>query len=91
MERRNLCIGDVCVVKDSNALRGEWRLAKVTACYPDTKGKVRNVELMVKPKQGGKGAYVSTAPVYLKRHVNSLILLVPSDENDLDENQTVTT
>ena len=87
--KRNLRVGDLCVVKDSNALRGEWRLAKVTTTYPDDKGKVRNVEIMVKPKQGGHGAYTPTPPVYLNRHVNNLILLVPvegdhaSDENSL--------
>ena len=73
-------------MKDSNLLRGEWRLAKVTCCYPDNKGRVRNVELLVKPKQGSGPGYVASPPIYLKRHVNNLVLLVPSD--DLSEEQS---
>ena len=80
VDKRNLCKGDICVMRDNNALRGEWRLAKVSATYPDDKGKVRNVELLVKPKQGATGDYVPTAPTYVKRHVQNLILLVPVDE-----------
>ena len=73
-------------MKDSNSLRGEWRLARVSCCYPDRWGKVRNVELLVKPRQGANGDYVGSAPLYLKRHVQNLILLVPCDENDKCEN-----
>ena len=60
VERRNLRVGDIRVIYDKTAFRGEWRMAKVTECYPDSHGKVRNVELMVKPKQSGTGDYVST-------------------------------
>ena len=80
VEKRNLKVGDVCVVADSNALRGEWRLARVSLCYPDRRGKVRNVELMIKPRQGGNGTYVSTPPVYIRRHVNNIVVLVPVEE-----------
>ena len=80
VEKRNLQIGDVCVMRDSNAIRGEWRLAKVVTCYPDTHGRVRNVELLVKPRQGAAGDYVASAPIYVKRHVNNLVLLVPYEE-----------
>ena len=79
VDKRNLCVGDVCVMRDSNPLRGEWRLARVSCCYPDRLGRVRNVELLVKPRQGD---YVGCAPLYLKRHVQNLILLVPCDENN---------
>ena len=86
VDKRNLRVGDVCVMKDSNSLRGEWRLARVSCCYPDKWGKVRNVELLVKPRQGANGDYVGGSPLYLKRHVQNLILLVPCDENDKCDN-----
>ena len=79
VERRNLMVGDICVIKDSNLMRGEWRLAKVTCTYPDRNNRVRNVELLVKPKQGGGVNYVPTPPIYLKRHVSNVVLLVPAD------------
>ena len=87
--KRNVAVGDVCIVKDSNALRGEWKLGIVTVCYPDSKGKVRNVELEVKPSQGGSGPYVSVAAVPIRRHVGNIVVLVPKEdgetEDDLDQ------
>ena len=77
-----MMVGDICLMKDSNMYRGEWRLCKVAQVFPDDRGKVRNVQVMVKPKQGGTGPYVSTKPIYLNRHVNNLIVLVPVDEQD---------
>ena len=62
--------------------RGEWRLCEVTKVFPDESGKVRNVEIMVKPKQSGTGPYVSTKPIYVRRHVNNLIVIVPADERE---------
>ena len=84
IEKRNLREGDICVVKDSNVLRGEWRIARVTSCYKDKSGRVRNVELMVKSRQGGNGEYVSTPPIFIRRHVSNLVLLVPTEEVDKD-------
>ena len=81
VEKRNLCVGDVCAVRDSNMMRGEWRLATVTACYPDRHNRVRNVELTVKPKQGGGGGYVPTAPIIIRRHVSNVVVLVPVEES----------
>ena len=87
VEKRNVQVKDVVVVRDSNALRGEWRLAIVSKCYPDRLGKVRNVELVVKPKQGGHGQYMSTPPIEIKRHVNNVIVLVPvEDQEDVNLN-----
>ena len=87
VEKRNVQVKDVVVVRDSNALRGEWRLAIVSKCYPDRLGKVRNVELVVKPKQGGHGQYMSTPPIEIKRHVNNVVVLVPvEDQEDVNLN-----
>ena len=83
VERRNVCIGDICVIKDSNVIRGEWRLGQITAVYPDRLGKVRNVEVSVKPKQGGLGEYVPTIPLQLRRHVNNVIVLIPVEDQNV--------
>ena len=55
-------------------------MCEVTKVLPDDSGKVRNVEVMVKPKQSGSGPYISTRPILLTRHVNNLIVLEPADE-----------
>ena len=76
-------MGDICLLKDSNVFRGEWRLCEVTKAMKDVRDKVRNVQVMVKPKQSGSGPYIGTKPIYLNRHVNNLIVLVPVGERDV--------
>ena len=82
-DRRNMEVGDICLLKDSNVFRGEWRLCEVTKAMKDERDKVRNVQVMVKPKQSGSGPYIGTKPIYLNRHVNNLIVLVPVGERDV--------
>ena len=82
LDRRNLCVGDICLMKDSNAFRGEWRLCEVNKTFPDAKKKVRNVQLRLKPRQGSSTKYVPTVDVTVKRHVGDLIVLVPVEERE---------
>ena len=79
-DKRNMAVKDVCILRDSNVIRGEWRLCEVVKVFPDSKGRVRNVAVVVKAKQGGSGSYVATPPIEIKRHVSNLILLVPAEE-----------
>ena len=79
-EIRNLQIGVVCLLRDLNNVRGNWRLCHVTATYPDDQGQVRNVEVKVVPSQTGSPSYSPGKPNFLKRHVASLIVLVPAEE-----------
>ena len=80
--RRNLKVNDVCLLKDSNAVRGDWRLARVSEVYPDNKGIVRNVEVAVSTNNNGSVKYKPSSCNLLKRHVSNLIVLVPADESD---------
>ena len=73
-------IGDICLLRDSNMIRGDWRLCEVVDVFPDSKKRVRNVEVVVKARQGGSTSYVATSPIKIKRHVSNLILLVPAEE-----------
>ena len=86
-QKRNMKVGDVCLLEDSNEMRGEWRLARVNEVYPDSSGVVRNVEVCVKPKPDGKLPYRSRKPNYLKRHVSKLIVIEPAEMmlDDVDE------
>ena len=76
VERRNVAIGDVCMLKDSNTHRGEWRICKVTNVFPDNRGKVSNVEVVVTPKQTGSGPYMDAKQIKLYKHVCNLIVIV---------------
>ena len=80
--RRNVRVGDVCFMQDSNHLRGEWRLVLVTNTFPDEQGVVRNVEVKVHPRQDGSQVYKPTTANYLKRHVSNLVVLVPMEEKE---------
>ena len=82
---RNVRKGDVCVIKDQNAMRGEWRMARVIETYPDEHGVVRNVKL-ISPPPGLDGSrdYRSPAMSELERHVGNLVVIVPNDD-DMDD------
>ena len=80
--RRNLMVDDICILKDSNVFRGEWRLCKVSQVFPDRRGNVRNVQVMVKPKQGGSSNYVPNKAIYLNRHVSNLVVIVAADDRE---------
>ena len=79
-QKRNLSIGDICLLQDSNTMRAEWRMCKVMETYPDIHGVVRNVEVKVAPVQDGGVSYKYHKPNCLKRHVSKLIVIVPVEE-----------
>ena len=87
-EKRNMKVGDVCLLKDSNAVRGEWRRCRVVKVMPDDDKKVRNVEVTVPPPalRLTKGIEYpkNLAMNDLKRHVSNLIVLVASEDGDED-------
>ena len=72
---RNLETGDVVLVEDSNALRGEWKMARVTEAFKSLDGKVRRVKLFYRSKGTGSGQEI-------ERAVQNLILLVPIQDKD---------
>ena len=75
---------DVCLLKDPDAFRAEWRLARVTATFLDKHGNVRNVEVKVVPTGSidKSKSYKPVKPNYLKRHVSNLVVIVPVDGHD---------
>ena len=74
-------VGDVCLLQDSNTVRGEWRMCKVKEVMPDSDGKVRNVVVTVPPPSLRlmKGTKYPTKLSMndLDRHVSSLIVIAP--------------
>ncbi|XP_068229326.1 uncharacterized protein [Palaemon carinicauda] len=53
--RRNVRVGDVVLVQDSNVVRGAWKLAQVIKADPGQDGVVRDVDLRYKIIKHGKG------------------------------------
>ena len=63
--KRNFCVGDVVLLKDSDVKRQQWPMAKVTKVFPGSDGLVRSVELRV-----------PSATIDLKRPIQKIVLLV---------------
>ena len=76
-DKRNVCVSDIVSIKDSKMLQGNWRLGQVEYVYPDSYGQVRNVKILVKLEQRGPGDYIPSPPQYLKRHVASIMVILP--------------
>ena len=51
-EAKNLRVGDIVLVEDSDALRGDWKMARVVEAKTSEDGKVRRVRLFYKSKSG---------------------------------------
>ena len=80
VRHRNLRKEDICLLKDKDAFRSEWRLVKVVDVFPDRFGNVRNVEVISKPVQDGSRKYEPSLGQRMRRHVSNLIVLVPAED-----------
>ena len=69
-QKRNLLVGDIVLVQDSNHVRGKWQIARVSKVLPGDDGLVRRVELEYKNPDGRKFTTI-------ERPVQRLIVLVP--------------
>ena len=74
-QNRNVRIGDIVLIRDLNAVRGEWRLGQVEKVYPSGSDNiVRSVNVRYKIV-GHKRC------TFIKRAVQSLVVLLPVEEN----------
>ena len=72
--RRSVKVGDIVLIQDSNQIRGNWKMARVTEANPSLRdGFVRNIELQYKNK--GSNNYTT-----ISRPVQRVIVIVPVDE-----------
>ena len=71
-ERRELVVGDVVLVQDANALRGQWKKALVVSVQPSGDGKIRKATVAYRNEQGTR--------IEVDRPVQRIIVLVPADE-----------
>ena len=92
-QKRNVRVGDVVLVKESNVLKGEYRLAKVKEAKAGSDGRVRRVVLEYKILKKDKNS-VKSASDDLKntqfrtteRSVQSVVIIVPVESvEEIDE------
>ena len=77
--KRNLQIGDVVLVQDSNAIRGVWRMAEVAAVEVGRDGKVRDVTVRYKTCTDD-ACYKGSKDKTMKRSAHKIVLIIPMEE-----------
>ena len=75
--KRELCVGDIVLVKDLNALRGNWKLGKISKVYLSLDKIIRNVDVQYKNKVDKKLTTV-------RRPVQNLVVILPIEEDTSD-------
>ena len=76
-ERRNVKVGDVVLVKDSNIIRGNWLLGKIKQAIPSRDGRVRKCKVLYHcpSKENDKSCKVFERPVH-----NLVVLIAIEDQ-----------
>ena len=86
-EKRSVRVGDICVLRDQNAMRGEWKLCKVLKVFPDSNNVVRNIEVVVPPPSSLTGDIdykKDAAMISMKRHVKNVVVIVPKEKQKVE-------
>ena len=73
VERRNVQVGDVVLIQDSNLVRGEWKMGVVSRILVSKDGRVRNVEVRYKKER---------TDIKVTRPVQRLIVMVPKNQEE---------
>ena len=73
-EKRNFAVGDIVLVKDSDARRNQWPMARVIEVHPSDDGLVRSVKVKMASKNNEQGSS-------LDRPISKLVLLLESEES----------
>ena len=79
-----MAIGDIVLIKDTNALRGHWKLGKVTQIEKGKDGRVRNCDISYKLID--ENLHVPKKFTVVKRAVQNLVVILPI-ENDVNYDQ----
>jgi hypothetical protein len=75
-------VGDVVLIQDSNQVRGNWRLGRVSKVKPGNDGKARNVQYK-NPKSGEPvNKYAGQDYVTVEQAVHRLVVILPADHDD---------
>lgn len=77
--RRNLKVNDIVLLKDDQAPRNEWKLARVIEVQPASDDKVRKVRLMISDTTSYEKGKSTSKTVLLERPVHKLVTLLEVD------------
>ena len=81
--KRNLQVGDVCLLYFPGILKGKYKLVRVVEVHPDEKGIVRTVAIIYKKKNAREKAtdFSKNKLVKEKVGVQRLIVIQPANDN----------
>ena len=93
---RDVQQGDIVLLKDSNQLRGEYRLARVKEIFPGEDGHIRRVKLEYKNLQqtgdiqNAVGDLKRSSFITVERSIHNIAVIVPADWSQEDTEAAVT-
>ena len=76
--KRDITVGDIVIIRDSNLPRCQWLLAKVVLVFISQDTHVRSVKLLIGDSKLDKTGKRVSAVRYLERPVHKLVLLLES-------------
>ena len=80
-----MLVGDIVVIKDGNASRNMWKLARVEDVFISEDSLVRKVKLAIATRSLDEQGRRIDAVHYLERPVHKLVLIKESDREFPDE------
>ena len=83
---RDVCVGDVVMIQDTNILRGRFKMGIVVETFLSHDGKIRKVKVGYNNTEGALERD-SKNYTYIERAVDKLIVIVPVESaNDVENN-----
>ena len=73
--RRDMCVGDVVIIKDDDEPRNKWLLARVAETFQSADGHVRKVKVAVADRELDNSGKKVKSVKYLERPIQKLVLL----------------
>ena len=77
--RRNVSLNDIVIIKDENAARSQWQLARVVAIYPSSDGCIRKVQLAIGDRFMDNAGKRKNPLRILERPIQKLVVLLHGD------------
>ena len=74
VEKRQVCVGDIVMVKDVNAIRGNWQIGQVEKIYCGYDQIRRKIDIRYKIP-------INKRCSIMRRAVQSIVILLPIEEN----------
>ncbi|XP_070541656.1 uncharacterized protein [Ptychodera flava] len=80
--KRNLKVGDVVLLREDDAFRNQWKLARVIETLCDDDGLIRRVKILMGDRHLSKQGKRLNKEVILERPIHKLVLLIENGDQD---------